>query len=72
MPGFVPDASVTLLWCFDDEATPWTESLLDRLVKGDFAIVPAHWPLEMTNALLMALRQGREFIPKKFESSSGT
>ena len=25
MTGFVQDASVTLPWCFDDEATPWTE-----------------------------------------------
>ena len=59
MSGFVPDASVTLPWCFDDEATPWTESLLDRLVQGEAAIVPAHWPLEITNGLLIALRRGR-------------
>jgi len=23
MPGFVPDASATLPWRFEDEATPW-------------------------------------------------
>jgi hypothetical protein len=32
MPGFVPDASATLPWGFEDEATPWTEALLDRIL----------------------------------------
>lgn len=32
---FVADASITLSWCFEDEATPWTDSLLDRLRNGD-------------------------------------
>jgi hypothetical protein len=34
MPGFVPDASVTLAWCFEDEATAGTDALLKSL-KGD-------------------------------------
>jgi hypothetical protein len=29
MAVFVVDASVTLAWCFADEATTWTEELLD-------------------------------------------
>jgi hypothetical protein len=28
--GFVTDASATLPWCFEDEATPETEALLER------------------------------------------
>jgi predicted nucleic acid-binding protein len=59
MAGFIPDASVTLPWRFDDEATPWTEALLSRLESGDHAVVPAHWPLEVVNALLVARRRGR-------------
>jgi predicted nucleic acid-binding protein len=59
MPGFVPDASATLPWRFEDEATPWTESLLDRIQGGEEVIVPAHWPLEVANALLIARRRRR-------------
>ena len=59
MSGFVPDASVTLPWRFEDEATPWTEALLDRIQRGDEAVVPAHWPLEVINALVIARRRGR-------------
>jgi predicted nucleic acid-binding protein len=59
MPGFVPDASATLPWRFEDEATPWTEALLDRIQGGEEVLVPAHWPLEVANALLVARRGGR-------------
>ena len=59
MSGFILDASVTLPWRFEDEATPWTESLLNRLEQGEAAVVPAHWPLEVVNALLFALRRKR-------------
>ena len=59
MPGFVTDASATLPWCFADEATPWTEALLDRLQGGEEALVPAHWPVEVMNSLVMAMRRGR-------------
>lgn len=59
MPGFIPDASATLPWRFEDEATPWTESLLERILGGEAVSVPAHWPLEVANALLMAQRRGR-------------
>src|SRR4051794_4816142 len=59
MPGFLPDASATLPWRFADEATPWTEALLDRLQGGEEVVVPAHWPLEIINGLLMARRRGR-------------
>jgi predicted nucleic acid-binding protein len=55
---FVVDASVTLAWCFEDEATPQTEAILDRLID-DTAIVPALWELEVSNVLLMGERRGR-------------
>ncbi len=59
MSAFVADASVTLPWCFEDEADSWTNSLLQRLRGGDTIFVPAHWPTEVTNGLLTALRTKR-------------
>lgn len=56
---FVADASITLAWCFEDEATAWTDNLLDRLRNGDKILVPAHWPTEISNGLLMGLRRKR-------------
>jgi predicted nucleic acid-binding protein len=59
MPGFVAGASATLPWCFEEEGTPATEALLERLRSGETATVPAHWPAEVMNALVMAVRRGR-------------
>ena len=58
MPGFVADASVTLAWCFSDEASPYTNGLLDRVFAGDTITVPAHWPVEV-NGPMKAGRRGR-------------
>jgi predicted nucleic acid-binding protein len=54
----VIDASVALSWCFQDEATAATDALVLR-VRRQGAVVPAHWPLEVLNALLVAERRGR-------------
>jgi predicted nucleic acid-binding protein len=59
MAVFIPDASVSLGWCFSDEATPYTEALLDRLIGGEEAAVPSHWPLEVLNGVIQARRKGR-------------
>ena len=59
MARWVPDASVTLTWCFEDEATPSTDALLVKLKAGDEATVPPHWPVEVANSLLVAIRRGR-------------
>jgi integrase len=56
-------ASATLPWCFEDEATPWTDRLLFDLRTGATAAAPAHWPLEVLNSLLVAVRRGR--IPRE-------
>jgi predicted nucleic acid-binding protein len=55
---FVLDCSVALTWVFPDEATAALDALCDSLAQ-DYALVPAIWPLEITNALLAALRRGR-------------
>ena len=55
---FVVDASVTPAWCFEDEATPQTEAILD-LLSEDTAVVPALWELEVSNVLLLGERRRR-------------
>lgn len=59
MPSIVVDASVTLSWCFPDEQTPASASVLDRLKAGDRMLVPAFWALEVLNTLLLGERRGR-------------
>jgi predicted nucleic acid-binding protein len=54
----VIDASCTMAWCFEDEATAETDALLDRLLH-DEAVVPGLWELEVTNVLLGAERRRR-------------
>lgn len=58
MIPFVLDASVTLSWCFEDEADAAGDAVLRRLAGGR-AAVPAVWPLEVANVLLGAERRGR-------------
>ena len=55
---FVIDNSVVMSWCFDDEANGYADDVLDLLALGK-AYVPAIWPLEVGNVLLVAERKGR-------------
>ena len=45
--------------CFEDEASSFTDGLLERLRHGDQIVVPAHWPTEILNGLLVASRRKR-------------
>jgi len=54
----VLDASLTLTWYFDDETTPATEAVLDRVSEAG-AVVPGLWWLEVANAFQSALRRKR-------------
>ncbi len=54
----VIDTSVTMAWCFEDDATDATEAVLESLLH-DEAIVPSLWELEVTNVLLVAERRSR-------------
>lgn len=56
--SWVVDCSIAMAWCFEDEATERTETLLDRL-EADPAVVPLHWGLEVANVLRSAVRKGR-------------
>jgi predicted nucleic acid-binding protein len=55
---FVVDNSVVMAWCFEDEESDYAEKGLDCLDAGQ-AIVPAVWPLEIGNVLLVAERRKR-------------
>jgi predicted nucleic acid-binding protein len=54
----VIDASLTISWYFDDETTPETEAILDRVTETG-AIVPTIWRLEVANAFQSAVRRKR-------------
>jgi predicted nucleic acid-binding protein len=57
--GIVVDASVTLSWCFPDEQTLLSLTVLDRLNAGEEALVPAFWAVEVLNALLVGEHRSR-------------
>jgi|SRR5215469_5591293 len=57
-PAFVVDCSIAMAWLFQDESTPKTTALLNRLAT-ETAVVPAWWSIEITNVLAMAERKGR-------------
>jgi len=57
LSSLVLDASVALCWLFDDQATAYTESVLDRLVGGDVVVAPAVWPFEIANVVTVAERR---------------
>lgn len=58
MPRFVLDNSIVMSWCFEDEYSEYGGAVLDSLDEGE-AVVPAIWPLEVANVLLVAERRGR-------------
>ena len=56
--GWVIDASVTMPWFFADEATAFTEGLLNTL-GGQALWAPTLWVFECTNVLQNAQRRRR-------------
>ena len=56
--AFVLDCSVTLSWLLPDERGGATDALVDELERTT-AVVPAIWPYEVANALLVAQRRTR-------------
>lgn len=53
---FVIDNSVVMAWCFEDQTSKYTESILERL-KASEAFAPGIWPIEVGNVLLIAERK---------------
>jgi predicted nucleic acid-binding protein len=58
MQDFVIDNSVVMSWCFQDETSKYTDAVLGQLEQAT-AYVPAIWPLEVSNVLLVAERRKR-------------
>ncbi len=57
-PGLVLDASLTLAWALPDEASGYSDAILKTVASGR-AWVPAIWPHEVANGLVMAQKRRR-------------
>jgi predicted nucleic acid-binding protein len=55
---FVLDASMTMSWCFADERTPYSRSVLQSLLNT-YAEVPSLWIFEVANVLALSERKRR-------------
>ena len=55
--AFVTDASTAIAWIHPAQATPETQLLLEAISDGTQVFVPALWPLEVSNALLVLERR---------------
>jgi predicted nucleic acid-binding protein len=63
---FIIDCSIAMAWCFEDEATPKSAKILDRL-EDESALVPPLWYLEVVNVLAMAEKRKRISTEKSDE-----
>lgn len=59
MADFVIDASVASTWCFKDELTVYSDSVLDAVSGSVIAIAPRLLLYEIHNTTLMGLRRQR-------------
>jgi predicted nucleic acid-binding protein len=55
--SFIVDASVAVGWVHPAQATTQTAAMLDAIAEGATLEVPALWPLEVANALLVLVRR---------------
>ena len=55
--AFVADASVAIGWVHPTQATKQTAAMLDAIADGATLEVPALWPLEVANALIVLVRR---------------
>jgi len=65
--SLVIDASLTVSWYFEDETTPATEAILERVSEAG-ATVPTLWRLEVVNAFQSAIRRKRITAPYRDQS----
>jgi predicted nucleic acid-binding protein len=54
--AFIADASVAIGWVHPAQATSETAAMLDAIEAGAVLEVPAPWPLEVANALIVLVR----------------
>jgi predicted nucleic acid-binding protein len=65
--SFVLDCSLAMSWCFEEEHTGSTDSILETLSEGASALVPSLWLWEVNNVLLLAERFGRLNAAKRHQ-----
>ena len=58
MAGLIIDSSIVLSWCLPDGKSGEADAI-QTIVAEHGALAPGHWPLEVANALLMAVRRRR-------------
>lgn len=58
MTKFVLDASVALAWFVDRPTVQYAEQVKQLLLRGNRAVVPALWHLEIANGFITAERRG--------------
>jgi predicted nucleic acid-binding protein len=68
--AFVADASVAIAWVHPAQSTPETAAMLVALADGATLEVPALWPLEVANALLV-LRRRRKLTEDERQTGLG-
>jgi predicted nucleic acid-binding protein len=56
---FVLDCSMSIAWCFEDEQTDYTKSVLKTFENNTRAIVPLLWKLEVVNVLMVSYKRKR-------------
>jgi predicted nucleic acid-binding protein len=59
MANLVLDASLASTWCFPDEQTTYTNSVLRLISSSIKAFAPRLWAYEIRNSVLMGVRRGR-------------
>ena len=62
--GFVADSSVGVAWAVESQASAATDELLEKVAVGIPLVVPALWPFEVANSLLVLLRR-RRILPEE-------
>ena len=68
--AFVADASVAIGWVHPGQATKQTAAMLDAIADGATLEVPALWPLEVANALLVLVRR-RKLVEDERQAGLG-
>lgn len=68
--AFVADASVAIGWVHPGQATIHSAAMLEAIAEGATLEVPALWPLEVANALLV-LRRRRKLTEDERQAALG-
>lgn len=68
--SFVADASVAIGWVHPGQATDETEAMLGAIEQGAVLEVPALWPLELANALIVLARR-RKLTDRERDAALG-